>query len=61
MVYCNDKKDKSDSRYAHPVFKTSQNIAEVGTTLWLLGIPTTAVGGVSFLTRSRNDDGLLNP
>ena len=43
------QKDKSDSRYAHPVFKTSQNIARVGTTLWLFGIPTAAVGGVSFI------------
>ena len=43
------QKNKSDSRYAHPVFKTSQNIARVGTTLWVFGIPTTAVGGVSFM------------
>ena len=43
------QKDKSDSRYAHPVFKTSQNISRIGTTLWLLGIPTTAVGGISLL------------
>ena len=43
------QKNKSDSRYAHPVFKTSQNIARVGTTLWLFGIPTVAVGGVSFI------------
>ena len=43
------QKDKSDSRYAHPVFKTSQNISRIGTTLWLLGIPTATVGGVSFM------------
>jgi len=43
------QKDKSDARYSHPVFKTSQNISRIGTTLWLLGIPTTAVGGISLL------------
>lgn len=43
------QKNKSDSRYAHPVFKTSQNIARIGTTMWLLGIPTAAVGGVSLI------------